>query len=290
MKIDNNSSFRCFLSAVQELTAIYEEAEARNILRIYFEDVFEIKNIERESTLTEQQLIQLDEAVTRLLQHEPIQYVIGEADFFGYKFKVSPAVLIPRPETEELVDAIIQYLKKYYKQIEKLKILDIGTGSGCIPITLKKKLPEAEVHAIDVSAEALAIAQENAIKNEVSINFAHIDILNQELWATYADSNFDIIVSNPPYIPFQEQSLMAKNVLDHEPHLALFVNDNVPLIFYNTIASFAQQKLKRKGWLYFECNEFNATEVEDLLIEKRFRLVEIIKDMSGKNRMVCGMN
>ncbi|MFK7933328.1 MAG: peptide chain release factor N(5)-glutamine methyltransferase [Saprospiraceae bacterium] len=275
-----------FQVAAQQLCQIYDENEARNILRIYFADALGITNFHKKTRLEDAQITMLNQAVERMRQHEPVQYILGEADFFGYKFKVSPAVLIPRPETEELVDLMISDHKKHVPHTDDFQLLDIGTGSGCIPITLKKKLPKANVHAVDVSDVALKIATQNAEQLAVKIDFSNLDILNKNQWTRFADQSLSVVVSNPPYIPFSEQNLMAKNVLDYEPELALFVENEEPLIFYSTIAQFAQQKLKNGGFLYFECNEYNARTVHKTLMDLNFQEVEIILDMSGKERMI----
>ena len=191
--------------------------------------------------------------------------------------------MIPRPETEELVEEIIQGTKS---KGQGLNILDIGTGSGCIAIALKKNLPEATVSAIDISDEALLLAKENALLNQTLINFLRADILNIESGIRNQESKLDIIVSNPPYVRISEKNKMSKNVLDYEPHEALFVQDNDALIFYKAVANFALQHLSSGGKLYFEINEALGGEVKKLLTGKGFKQVEIKKDMSGKDRIV----
>lgn len=275
-----------YLAAVEQLTTIYDRGEAKSMLRIYFADVLGITNPRSTAQLTHEQLPALKNALARLLQYEPVQHVIGEADFFGYKFKVNSSVLIPRPETEELVDLIINDQRKNANQQPSFTLLDIGTGSGCIPIVLKKKLSSATVYAVDVSAEALAVAKDNAHAIDAAVEFRQLDILNTHNWQQFAAGSLSVIVSNPPYIPYREQQLMNKNVLDYEPALALFVVDEQPLIFYQTIALFAQQKLQTGGSLYFECNEFNAQSVGAFLNNQGFVRVAVIEDMSGKERMI----
>lgn len=268
-----------YTQLVENLQPIYGEGEAKSIARIVFEDAFRLFDF----TSTRPFLFQKEfhEIQERLLQQEPVQYVLGQADFYGLKFKVTPDVLIPRPETEELVHWILEA-----NNLITPTILDIGTGSGCIPITLKKKIPKAAVSAIDVSEKALAIAQENANLNEVVISFLQIDILQKKNWATL--SQFDIIVSNPPYIPTKESHLMPTWVKDFEPSLALFVENDDPLLFYRTIGVFALTHLQKGGSLFFETNEFNAKEVCDLLKKLGYAKVEIEKDLFGKDRMVVG--
>ncbi len=265
------------------ITALIPEfgkGEARQMARIVFEDVFSITNFLRKEELTPAQLAELEAIQTRLLTHEPVQYVVGMTYFFDLKFKVDSAVLIPRPETEELVEWI---LADHATQIN-LRILDIGTGSGCIPITLKAKAPNYQVAALDVSSEALVVAKENAQLNGVEVHFQKLDILKKENWDQLP--SYEIIVSNPPYIPMEERKLMAANVLEHEPEIALFVADKDPLIFYRTIAEFAKRHLVAGGWLYFETNEYNATEVEAICFKAGFFDIEKRKDLQGKDRMV----
>ncbi len=229
--------------------------------------------------LSEEEMSNLKEVTSRLNNHEPIQYIFGETEFYGLPFFVSPSVLIPRPETEELVHHILE------KHEGKSKtILDIGTGSGCIPITLKKKNPNFEVFALDVSKDALAVTQDNITENEVQIQLVHEDILNPEGIEELPD--FDIIISNPPYITEDEKSLMHKNVLEHEPSLALFVDNDTPLIFYKAIAEFGLKKLKKGGNIYTEINEQFGDETKALYESLGYTDVEIHKDLNGKDRYI----
>jgi release factor glutamine methyltransferase len=221
----------------------------------------------------------LEEVLERLEQHEPIQYVLGEAPFYEHVFKVNTAVLIPRPETEELVYLIC----RRHAQEPGLQLLDIGTGSGCIAISLALCLPGAVVSAVDVSPSALKVAQENARLLGANVQFFETDILEgfqPEL------SRQDIIVSNPPYVRELEKSLMKANVMNWEPHTALFVKDTDPLLFYRRIAHLAGMHLKEGGWLYFEINEAYGKQVADLLEQQGFMEVEILKDLQKKDRMV----
>ncbi len=218
-------------------------------------------------------------AVPELISGKPIQQIVGYADFYGYKFKVNEHVLIPRPETEELIEWCLTSNIN-----EQPHILDIGTGSGCIPVTLKKKLPEATVYAIDISTEALKIAVENANLNNVVINFKELDILKNEL-----PENYDVVISNPPYIMHKEAADMEINVLHHEPHLALFVPDSDPLMFYKVIAKQAFARLKNKGVLFFEINALFGNEMKVLLQKEGFKDVVIKKDMQGKDRFLKGV-
>lgn len=265
------------------MSVVYDAGEARSIARIVFEDALRVHDIQSKAPLFSIQEEELHHIQARLLQHEPIQYILEQADFYGLKFKVNRNVLIPRQETEELVYWILETIQKEIKNAN-LKILDIGTGSGCIPITLKKKMPQLNVSAIDISTEALDVAKYNADLNKTSIEFIQSDILDpdqQQLLISY-----DVIVSNPPYIPLEERALLASNVTEFEPALALFVSDENPLIFYNTIAEFAKVHLNPNGYLFFECNEYNASEVIQLLENKLFMNIKLHKDINGKDRMI----
>lgn len=267
----------------QKLQTVQAEGEANAIARIVFEDVFKLYDFtsEREFSLENQK--RLEQILTRLLKNEPVQYILGEADFYGYKFKVNEHVLIPRQDTEELVFYVKNTIRSFVKK-SKLTLLDIGTGSGCIPITLKKLFPEMEIHALDVSEDALEVAKQNAKNLETEIIFYHKNILEKEGWESLPE--FDIIVSNPPYIPHREAHFMPENVKQFEPHLALFIDDENPLIFYEMIADFAKEKLNKDGYLFFETNEFNAKEVLSMLHNKTFTSAVIEQDMEGKDRMI----
>jgi len=269
---------------IQSLAVIYDEREAELISQYIFEDAFRLFQPFPERTFNEAEQTKFEETKSRLLRHEPWQHIIGKADFYGLKFHVNPSVLIPRPETEELVYLILQDLKQL--NIAAPSVLEIGTGSGCIPISLKKEKPSAQVTALDVSDAALKTAQSNAVLNNVNFDFKSFNILDETLWNSLGQ--FDVIVSNPPYIPNEEKRLMHKNVLDHEPHLALFVENDAPLIFYDRIAEFAIQHLNKNGNLYFEVNEHLGKEVVEILEKYQFRNVSLEQDMSGRDRMVKG--
>ncbi|MEN0050382.1 MAG: peptide chain release factor N(5)-glutamine methyltransferase [Bacteroidota bacterium] len=264
---------------VQALLAIYGEGEARSIARIVMEDVFPIT---KSFDFSQVDQVQLNDIQARLLTGEPVQYVLEQADFYGLKLKVSPAVLIPRQETEELVALVVENCGKGFRG----SILDIGTGSGCIPIALKKQLPNAQISACDVSEEALKIAELNAKNYQLDINFFICDILDQERRKQL--HTYDIIISNPPYIPRKESNLMPNRVKDHEPELALFVENGDALLFYRHITDFASDHLFSNGQLFFELNEYNASEVAQLVSEKGFSNVQIHKDLNGKERMLGG--
>jgi len=267
----------------QKLQTIQSPGEANAIARIVFEDAFKLYDFESERDFSLENQKRLEEILNRLLKNEPVQYIFGEADFYGYKFKVDEHVLIPRQDTEELVFYVKNTIRSFIKK-NAITLLDIGTGSGCIPITLKKLFPEMEVHALDVSEGALEIAKKNAETLETDIVFYHKSILETAEWESLP--NFDIIVSNPPYIPHREAHLMPENVKQYEPHLALFIDDENPLVFYEMIADFAKQKLNKDGYLFFETNEFNAKEVLSMLRNKTFSNVVLEQDMEGKDRLI----
>ncbi len=219
----------------------------------------------------------LEQILNRLKRGEPIQYVMGYTEFCGLRFKVSPDVLIPRFETEGLVQWVVQE-----QQGKKIKILDIGTGSGCIAISLAKVLDKAQVYAVDLSEQALAVARENAGENKVEVHFEKVDILNpsDDLGAV------DVMVSNPPYVRLSERRLMHKNVLEYEPGLALYVEDDHPLIFYEKILAFAKKHLNKGGWIYFEINEFLKEELQKLMEYHQCKSIDFQKDEYGKWRML----
>jgi release factor glutamine methyltransferase len=273
---------------IQTLSTIYDPGEARSIARMVFEDALRLYDFQSRAPLFDVQIELLQNIKNRLLQHEPIQYILGQADFYGLKFKVDRNVLIPRQETEELVFWILETIQQEIKRTA-LTILDIGTGSGCIPITLQKKMPQLETMGVDVSPAALEVAQANADRHGVKTKLVWLDILDRTGWQQL--DTFDLIVSNPPYIPIAEKYLLSSNVTNYEPSLALFVENDNPLLFYDAIADFAIQHLKTGDYLFFECNEFNATEVVKLLKNKHFTNIHLQKDLNGKNRMLkasCG--
>ena len=220
----------------------------------------------------------IDNAIARLKKYEPIQYILGDTDFYGLNFIVEPGVLIPRPETEELVDLII----KDTPLNASYQLLDIGTGSGCIAITLGNSLKQCSVTAMDISEKALAIASKNSSKNNVEIRFELHDILSNSNWAQH----YDIVVSNPPYVRMSEKQAMKANVLDHEPEIALFVEDSDPLTYYEAILKFCITNLNTGGRLYFEINEYLGNDMVELVQRYEFRDVELIKDLAGKDRFI----
>ncbi|PHN05964.1 peptide chain release factor N(5)-glutamine methyltransferase [Flavilitoribacter nigricans] len=267
----------------ENLQSRYEAGEAGSITRIVLEDVFEYRadQPDREASSEEEMLYR--HIQQRLLRGEPVQYILGEADFYGLKFGVDPRVLIPRQETEELVHWVLETWKQSGKPTEK-KILDIGTGTGCIPITIKHEAPALTVSGLDVRADILELAAANARRNEVEVAWIEQDILNSAGWPELG--NFDYIISNPPYIPPSQRHLMPEHVLSHEPELALFAPENDPLVFYREIGLLAFQQLLPDGYLFFETNEYNAERVVELLKDIGFKSIELRQDLGGKDRMI----
>ena len=265
------------------LIGYYPKEEINSFFYRICEQHLEYKRIDvslqSEALITPKTFEYFETIISRLLTYEPIQYILGTTSFFGLDFKVDPNVLIPRPETEELVDWIL----KQADSNQSLKILDIGTGSGCIAVSLAKHFPNAEVFALDVSPAALEMAQYNAQQNAVQLNTIEANVLEWENTA----SQFDIIVSNPPYVRESEKERMAPNVLDHEPHLALFVENNNPLVFYQAIVALSTQALKKQGLLYFEINEYLGDETKALFSSNDFEDIQLKTDIFGKNRMMC---
>jgi release factor glutamine methyltransferase len=274
---------------IQELTPLYDAGEAESFFYLILEAKHQLKRVDLalqpDLVFTKADLEIWNSILEQLKKEIPIQYLLGSTHFYGLEFEVNSNVLIPRPETEELVDWIIQSSKfnpEVSGQSSKFKILDIGTGSGCIAISLAKNLPNAEVFALDVSDKALATAQKNAELNQVTIQFIHQSILETE----DLGQQFDLIVSNPPYVRHLEKQEIKKNVLDNEPHLALFVDDNNALIFYRKIAELALKNLNPQGQLYFEINQYLGQETLDLLQEMGFKDITLRKDIYGNDRMI----
>ncbi|WP_179354660.1 peptide chain release factor N(5)-glutamine methyltransferase [Winogradskyella vidalii] len=280
----------------KELDAIYGENEVDSFFYLCTEHYLDVPRIqltlEPELAITKPETETFFKALEHLKQQKPIQYLLGETEFYGLPFKVDENVLIPRPETEELVDLIIKQCTERSRSASEnnpIKILDIGTGSGCIAISLAKNLPSAEVYALDLSQDALKIAKDNAKLNKVKVNFVEADILNESTWNLFFENlEFDVITSNPPYVRELEKQEISPNVLDNEPHLALFVADDNPLIFYKTITNFAIEKLKPNGQLYFEINQYLGEETKQLLVDAQFEKIELLKDLNGNDRMLKG--
>jgi release factor glutamine methyltransferase len=276
---------------IDQLTSLYHFEEARNLTWLSISFVCRLDRMQylaaKQDELSSQDETSLLIILEDLMTGKPLQYILGETEFYGLTFKVNPAVLIPRPETEELVDWIIKDVRKEGSILaaDEFNILDIGTGSGCIPVTLKKNLPEATLRAMDISPDALETANRNSVFNQAEVKFYLDDILHPGQ-AELLNSNFDVIVSNPPYVTNAERSLMHKNVLAFEPHTALFVEDEDPLIFYRAIAFFSIRQLKPKGWLFLEINESFGKETVNLLGEYGFTDIELRTDLPGRFRMI----
>ncbi|MBO3699364.1 peptide chain release factor N(5)-glutamine methyltransferase [Roseivirga sp. E12] len=267
-----------FVRIKSTLTEVYDERESTAIAKNYLADRFHIDSIK----LAINSPFSIDESLLthdlrRLTHGTPYQHIVGFTEFYGRKFLTNQHALIPRPETEELVDWIVRE-----NQISSPSILDIGTGTGCIPISLKAEIPNAECSAMDISAGALDLAEKNAKKNEVDVCFLQVDILNEAL----ESNRYDIIVSNPPYIPNADRNQMHINVLDHEPDIALFVADETPLIFYQVIAEKSIDALRKGGHLFFEIHESLGQQVIELLASFGYSKIELRKDLQGKDRMI----
>lgn len=272
------------IKVIASLINQYGKAEARSIQRFLFECFTGLEPAQyllvRQTEAGKEFEISILDAISQLAEFVPVQYVTGMTWFCGFKFKVRPGVLIPRPETEEMVMKIVRKLDR----TEGLTVLDIGTGSGAIAISLGKLLPEASVSAIDISKDALRIAEENSFLNESNLTLLESDILNRIEWNRFG--KFNLIVSNPPYIKQSERSLMRRNVLDYEPETALFVEDLNPLIFYRAIAEFAITHLEPGGELWFEINETEGKNISVLLTELGFTSIQIYMDFNAKRRFV----
>ena len=273
---------------LEKLQTIYNLEEAKAIANNVFEEVMLVKphqikilNID----LSVEEETNLMDILERLLTHEPIQYILGNAWFYSNKFYVTPDVLIPRSETEELVDLVIEKIKNNYKNdSSNFQLIDIGTGSGCIAISLKLALPHWKVFGLDKSNNALTIAKQNAKSLNADVQFIEDDILN--IIQVETTQFFDVIVSNPPYILEQEQHAMSKNVLNFEPQEALFVANDSPLIFYEAIANYAMQYLKKDGFLFFEINQVFGAETFKMLADKGFKDLLLLKDINQNDRMI----
>ena len=282
-------SFACVMQNVKQiwketskqLEKVYDRREAETIAYLLLEDTFDVKRTD--ILVQETKDVSLDKfenSINRLLNSEPIQYVTGIADFYGRKFHLSPGVLIPRPETEDLCELIIKENKS-----ARPKIMDVGVGSGCITITLAAEL-DGDVFGIDVSDKAIEIASGNAERLGIRSTFLISDVLQEEL----PENNLDILVSNPPYIPFQDQKDMRENVLEYEPEISLFVPDEDPILFYKCIGDCGINSLKSGGKLYFEIHENFGSRVKDYLQKVGYVDVNIHQDMQGKDRMISAIN
>lgn len=272
------SSRRYFEVFAQAISTLYEQGEAQYIARIVREDVFDGRY-----SLTAKELIRLGSIQQALLDGKPIQYILGQADFYGLKLRVDGSVLIPRQDTETLVHEVI-YLAQATDKGRRLRIMDIGTGSGCIALALKKELDLVDVLAVDVSIPALNIARSNNEANNLCVQFEQFDVLSEPNWSRMGQ--FDFIVSNPPYIPPSERVEMSHNVLAHEPGLALFVPEEDAMLFYRKIAQFGLSHLSANGFLAFEINEFRAKETVIVLAGMGYESIEVKQDLSGADRVV----
>lgn len=277
-----------FLEFQQGLTGVYDSRETEAITLLVLEEITGMSRAKLKAFPEDEVDGEAVEKIQGILEElktgRPVQYILGNTEFYGLIFLVNPATLIPRPETEELVEWIIESQKLKVESQKLISILDIGTGSGCIAISLKKNLPDADVTAIDISADALHTARQNAVINEVKVEFILDDILNTRFDIEH--SKFEIIVSNPPYVTLEDKLLMHQNVTGFEPHSALFVPENDPLIFYKAIANYALEHLSPNGMLFFEINENFGKETVELLADKGFIDIELRRDMSGRDRMV----
>jgi len=271
-------------SMLNQLRSIYTEGEASQITDWAIEKLTGSKKAERmlykNAAITNEEEILLQQYIERLMQHEPVQYVLNESWFCGFKFYVDKNVLIPRPETEELVEWVITNCRF---PVDQLKILDIGSGSGCIPISLKRRIRRAEVWGCDISLPALEVAKRNAASLGTEINFIQLDFLDRQQWEQLP--SFDIIVSNPPYVPEKDKATMQPNVLHYEPATALFVPENDPLLFYNAIAEFGKTHLNKSGSIYTEIHEDLGEAIMNTFQSTGY-IAEIKKDMQQKDRMV----
>ncbi len=284
MKITDNNIRSAANYFINELEGLYDKQELEQMLYITFSHFFKLSKIGltagNEKLLSESDLLKIIYTVKGLKINKPLAYILGEWEFYGIPVKVNEHTLIPRPETEELVDLILNENKNW----ENISILDIGTGSGCIALALKKHIQKAKVFAWDISREALKVAEENAQNNQTDITFKQVDILKWQKQAI--DEKFDVIVSNPPYITPKQKILMQENVLNYEPHLALFVEQGKPLLFYDVIADFTMKNLNKQGKLYFEINEEYGNDVKQLIKDKGFLDVQVMDDINGKQRIV----
>ncbi len=270
----------------KQLATLYDADESKQLFLLAYSFISHKKPLhyalERHAPVADDIAKQFLHMLQELQRGRPIQHIIGEADFFGLRFKVNEHTLIPRTETEELVDWII----KEYGNTPDLSILDIGTGSGCIAITLAKHLPHARVEAVDISKDAIAVARDNAARLAVQVNFIEADVLE---WDSFMQDSqrYTVIVSNPPYITPNEQAQMHINVLQYEPHSALFVEEHNPLLFYNVAADLAKKHMEHQGALFFEINQYLGQQTVDLLRKKGFEDVRLRKDLNNVDRMIC---
>lgn len=287
MKVSSNKLSDNIKFYTQRLQTVFDGSESRTLIHILVESFFGYSKLDLVSNdeirLSESEMLKLHFAVKELLNNKPVQYVTGEAFFADLKLSVNEAVLIPRPETEELIELILNDLKSS----EDLKCLDIGTGSGCIPLSLKHRKQSWEVCGIDVSLNALEVARKNANGLDLNVQFENFDVFNKDQMKDLG--LFDVMISNPPYIKENEKTLMKKNVLEHEPEQALFVPNEDPLKFYTHIAKLGRVMLKNRGLIYFEINEAHGEEMLEMMHELGYRQILLKKDFNDKDRFVCAL-
>lgn len=292
MQIASNTLSSVINFYKKELKDVYSESELQNIIRWVLEKQLKLSPTEistnPDQRINESELTPLEKMCLELKVNRPIQYVLGDSKFYGLRFMVNENVLIPRPETEELVEKVISSLR-LKTQTAPLNILDIGTGSGCIPVAIKKNIPAANVFALDVSDAALALAAQNASLNKVEVNFFKADILKENaaelIMQQSARIKFDVIISNPPYVLSSEKDSLHARVRNFEPHLALFVEDADPILFYRKIALIARNILKSEGQLWFECHANYAADVQKMLVEMGYQKVMLHSDLAGLARL-----
>lgn len=277
---------KLFDELVTELEELYSQQEAINIVRLVFQEKLGLSRVDmalnKADEIDEKSRKLIFKIAEKLIEGQPVQQVIGNVHFLNCKLRVNKNVLIPRPETEELVHWVLKENTE-----EEISYLDIGTGSGCIAISIAKNKPESMVYAIDISQPALELAQINAISNTVEVDYINLDILNEDNWKKLKEYN--VIISNPPYVPENEKGRMHTNVLNHEPHMAIFVKDSDPLIFYKKITELATKHLQKGGKLYFEIHENYGNQVKKILAENDFTDISLRKDINGKFRFVRGV-
>jgi len=260
---------------------VYDAREAEQVTKYFFEDIYQLYGFSETKDFPKEEDENLNAYAKRIMAGEPVQYITGIANFYGYNFKVNSHALIPRPETEELVNWVLEDLKGKNLQYD---LIDIGTGSGCIPLTLKKKKPSLRVFGVETSLDALNVARVNAKRLDIEFAVYKFDFLDEGYWENL--STYDLIVSNPPYVAHSEREKMDHHVLDYEPNLALFTPDDNYLIFYEKVAVFAKSHLKHGGTIYMEMNEFKVPEIKEVFKLAGYQNIDVRQDLQGKERMI----